>query len=540
MSAGNGGAAASAAAGASQGGQQTLAGSAGNPGSSGAGGTAGEQTDGGVGGEGGDGSQPARPPFDWVGVIGTGQSLSVGVSAGFISLEQPYGNLTLLDSGAEPRYPLSGGAPIWSLVPLVEPLRAKVAGSGAGYTDGQYPNNLAGETAHSGMANTLSWLWQQQGAASDYVSIHSAVGWSGKCLVDIDKAGGKRAYPASLSEARAITELAAKQGKSFGYGAVTMTHGECDALTVDYADGLYRLLQDYNTDLKAITGQSSNIVMLVSQQSTKATGSNGSASQVFRAGQQHPGEIICTGPKYQYRYAPDKLHLQAAGYRRLGEKYAEVFDRVVNRKQAWQPLGPTRAKRVGNVLEVVFHVPDPPLVWSEHIAPPHQTVHPEWAKGRGFEVVTAAQQSVVIAAAEIQGNAVRLTLDPPPAADAELTVRYAITQDGAGNQGGDVLGLRGLLRDSDPFVGVDGETIAVQVTQGSPVITSVEAAAFRRRTGYDIVSEQGVATGLVVVSRDSDEQLTLSGPWTGASATRSLSFRYDLYNYAVHFSMPVE
>ena len=41
------------------------------------------------------------------------------------------------------------------------------------------------------MANTLSWLWKEQGASSDYVSIHSAVGWSGKCLVDIDKAGGK-------------------------------------------------------------------------------------------------------------------------------------------------------------------------------------------------------------------------------------------------------------------------------------------------------------------------------------------------------------
>jgi hypothetical protein len=78
------------------------------------------------------------------------------------------------------------------------------------------------------------------------------------------------------------------------------------------------------------------------------------------------------------------------------------------------------------------------------------------------------------------------------------------------------------------------------VTQGSTLITSTEAGAFRRRTGYDVVSQEGMATGLVVSSRDSDEQLTLSGPWTGASGTVPLSFHYDLYNYCVHFSLKVD
>jgi hypothetical protein len=98
-----------------------------------------------AGGEGG-AAPVTQPPFDWVGVIGTGQSLSVGVTAGFISPTQPYGNLVLRDSGADPRYPLSGGNPEWSLEPLVEPLRPKSLGSGPGYTDGEYPNNVGGET----------------------------------------------------------------------------------------------------------------------------------------------------------------------------------------------------------------------------------------------------------------------------------------------------------------------------------------------------------------------------------------------------------
>ena len=484
------------------------------------------------------GGAPVRPPYEWVGVIGTGQSLSVGVRAGYISPAEPYGNLVLRDDGPDPKYPLTGGKPQWSVVPLKEPVRAKVAGTGPGYTDQQYPNNILGETPHSGMADTLSWLWQERGNIGEYVTAHSVVGWSGHCLYDIDKAGGKRAYPASINEARVLKRLADQQKKSFGYGAITMTHGECDRTNTNYGKGLYQLLRDYNTDLKPITKQTRDVVMLISQQSTKDTGPDGSAVQVFRAGREHPGELICTGPKYQYQYAADKLHLQAAGYRRLGEKYAEVFDAVVNRGVAWQPLGPISAKRTGNVIAVAFHVPAPPLVWSTHIAAPHQGVHTEWAKGRGFEVATAQGTAVTIASVAIQANTVLITLQSPPA--GALEVAYALTQDAEGNQGGDVRGLRGQLRDSDDFVGADAETIAVQATQGSATVTSVTPGSFRRRTGFDVLTEGGQRLPLVLSSRDSDDELTLSGPWSSPSGTHTLTFNYDLYNYAVHFSMPVE
>lgn len=479
-----------------------------------------------------------RPPYDWVGVIGTGQSLSVGVRAGYISPTQPYGNLVLRDDGPDPKYPITGGTPKWSLVPLKEPVRARMAGLLPGATGQEYPNNILGETPHSGMANTLSWLWQERGNAGEYVTTHSVVGWSGQCLSNIDKAGGRKAFPASINEARVIKRLADEQKKTFGYGAITMTHGECDRTNVNYAKGLYQLLRDYNAELKPITKQTRDVVMLVSQQSTKDTGPDGSGAQVWRAGREHPGEIICTGPKYQYQYSPDKLHLQAAGYRRLGEKYAEVFDAVVNRGVAWQPLGPLSAKRTGNVIAVTFHVPAPPLVWSTHLAAPHQSLHTEWAKGRGFEVTTAAGNAVTIAAVAIEGDKVLITLQSPPT--GALLVGYALTQDGSNNQGGDVLGLRGLLRDSNGFVGADIETITVKATQGSAKVQAATTGAFRRRTGFDVLSEGGQRLPVVVSTRDSDDELTLSGPWIGTSGTHTLTFNYDLYNYAVHFSMPVQ
>jgi hypothetical protein len=480
---------------------------------------------------------PAKPPFDWVGVIGTGQSLSVGVTASAITTTQPFKNLKLVDRGPDPKYPIAAdaGTPMWATTPLVEPIRTNVPGTGPGYGDGQYPNNIYGETPHSGMANTLSAMWAARGGQGGYVTAHSVVGWSGRCLVDIDKAGGKRAYPASLNEARLWKGFAAASSKTFGYGGITLTHGECDASNSMYGAGLYRFWQDYNADLKAITGQQRDIVLLVSQQSTKATGAGGSAVQVWQAGVAHPAQIVCTGPKYQYQYSSDFLHFPAPGYERLGQKYAEVFDLVVNRKVAWKPLQPNKVRRAGAAITVDLDVPNPPLVWDSHITPPHQTANTEWANGKGFEVTDASGTRLTISQVAIQGSSVVITLAADPG--RAVTVGYALTQEGMDNQGGTNLGLRGLLRDSDEFVGWDAETIASKVTNGSPVVTSGAANGFVRRAGHDIVTGPGVPADTIVASHDNDGQITLSAPWTGAGGTVMLAFRHDERNYCVHFSM---
>lgn len=487
---------------------------------------------------GSDATAPRMPPFAWVGVIGTGQSLSIGATAGNLSTTQPFANMKLADEGANPRYPIvdDAGAPKWKTVPLVEPIRTASTGTGAGYSDGQYPNNVSGETPHSGMAATLTATWKARGDVGDYVTAHTVVGWSGHCLVDIDKAGGKRAYPASLHDTSLWKGFATAAGKTYGVGGIILTHGECDAGNANYGAGLFQLWKDYAADLKAITGQTRDVVLFISQQSTIASGPSGSGQQVWRAGVDHPGQIVCTGPKYAYQYSNDLLHLPAAGYLRLGEKYAEVFDLVVNQNVAWKPLAPNAVARVGTKITVSFDVPNPPLVWDAHMAPPHQSGNlAAWAQGRGFEVV-AGNTNLTIASVAIAGNDVVITLANDPGAQ-KVTVRYAMSQDGTGFQGGTVLGLRGLLRDSDAFVGSDAETVDATVTQGSAIVTST-GNAFARRTGWDIVTGAGLAADTIVLKQDNANQVTLSAPWTMASGTVKLQVRHDTYNWAVHFAMP--
>ena len=352
-------------------------------------------------------------PFaDWVGVIGTGQSLSIGLAGSpAISTVQPFNNLKLQDDGPDPRYPLDGSG-VLSLVPLTEPFRPSDL---AGWPDDQYPNNLQGETPNAGMANEITQLWLENGG-TDFVTIHSVVGWSGRCLRDIDKTNpDRRAYPGSLSEARTFKRMADAAGKTFAYGAIIVTHGECDAFNENYEAELRQLGLDYNQDLTSITGQTTQIPLLISQQSTIPTESGGSSVAVWKLGVDYPGEAFCVGPKYQYQYADDNLHLEASGYRRLGEKYAEVFDQVVNQGLVWKPVQPNGAVLNGNRITLTFDVPNPPLQWDENINPPHQSVHTAWANGRGFEVQDSTGELTIVSAEILNAEAVVITLDTTPA-----------------------------------------------------------------------------------------------------------------------------
>jgi len=338
-----------------------------------------------------------------------------------------------------------------ALVPLVEPI-----GRLAPRYPSSWPENITGETPHSAMANEISALVRAD-SGRDFVSVHSAVGEDGQGMVFIKKNPTQRglnghSYEAAMIETRAITRLAKVAGKTFGIGAIIVTHGETDAGNKNYESELYQLWQDYNTDLPEITGQTQKIQMIVSQQHSYGDRSASTLAQ-WKIGVDHPTEIVCSGPKYQYPYSSDGVHLTAEGYQELGEKYGQVyFERVIVGKD-WQPLQPVSAERNGNTITIHFHVPVPPLAWETAFQPPHQS-DDAWKQGKGFEISTAAGAKVTIASAEISGDKVIITCAADPGANA--CVGYATTAEGARvKMLTPFAGTSrwGLLRDSDPFVG---------------------------------------------------------------------------------------
>src|SRR6185437_4500094 len=113
-----------------------------------------------------------------------------------------------------------------------------------------------------------------------------------------------------------------------------LTHGETDCNNSGYGDSIVQLLSDYNTDLPGITGQSYKIPMYMSQQHgcpgapacTKSSDLRPTANDFeWQLAVQHPGDFVCTGPKYQYpaHSDGDGIHLNVTGYELLGEKTAQ-------------------------------------------------------------------------------------------------------------------------------------------------------------------------------------------------------------------------
>jgi hypothetical protein len=298
----------------------------------------------------------ARAPFDVTHFISNGQSLGSGLGQSPISTTQPFSNLKMFDSSGV--YDINDpNAGTLSLVPLVTPERPIPMAAG------QYPINVVGETCDCSAANEVTRLALAQGFHFRMASTCVAV--SGAAMTDINKP--QIAYEAGLYEARVMRRLLALEGLAFGVGGILFTHGEADAAALTpratYQAELIQLQADYQHDLSAITGQTRAIPILASLQHSEPNNltapfgpdGNSTARAILNAADATP-LVIATGPKYQYVYQGDNVHM--ADYRTLGEKYAEVFSFA----GTWVPLRPVGFVRVDNVVTIAFHVPTLPLV----------------------------------------------------------------------------------------------------------------------------------------------------------------------------------
>lgn len=465
-----------------------------------------------------------NPPWSVVGIINTGQSLSNGaVSVSGMFVTQSYSNLMVHDAqtqiwaGTSHTYPANtymtpgasgnpggslfhtvaggtGGGSIpswntalgstttdggitWTVVDTTtNPLNATgsyltlqpyVIPSRAGVNGGSYPDNLQGQQLPGPIMATITNLALKAGASS-YVLLGSDVGIGGNNMAMIQKGGVNNPYSASIYEATIGQNIVhTVSGSTFGYGAVFLTHGEADWNTSNYDALVTTLQQNYNADLKAITGQSQNIPMFVTQQCSTPMTQDGlvpsptyypiSALKLLSACNASPANLIMVGSKYQYPYLQGSQHMQSQSYDQQGEKYAQAYVAVAEKK-AWlctQPTGFSAASGSNSVV-INFQCMFPPLRFDTSIGLNHQVSASFWANGMGFEAYDRLGNLPITAS--ISGPK-QVTLQLGRAADTGLAVQYALTTDsyiaqaGSCDKSGPYQGHFGNLTDSDPFVG---------------------------------------------------------------------------------------
>lgn len=349
-----------------------------------------------------------------------GQSLSVGANAGsVISSTQPYSNVTF-----------NGGPRAWNgtawdfgaFKPLVEDAVAPAPDGGS---------NRA-ESPCSGAANFASTLMALDGRPpSSHIILASTAGHGGYTIAQLED--GSAWYANLIAHVSGADALAG----SYAVHALAWLQGENDAISVTtraaYLADLTALRTDFQTDVQAITGQTSPVYLLTYQCSFSAAARADVALAQLDLAQSDDYVFLAT-PTYHLPHAADNVHLTAVGYKWIGAYFGRAYKTIADGFMP-QWLNPVSATRRGAVIRVRFDVPQQPLVLDvSDLAV--TTDH-------GFKILDGASPATISQIA-VDGADVVITLSATPS--GAVTVRYGLDYLGAGltiTNGGS-----GNLRDS--------------------------------------------------------------------------------------------
>jgi len=347
-------------------------------------------------------------------ILSTGQSLSLGYNGvPVLSTTQPYNNKMLDGSN--------------NLSPLIE----------SSY-----------ESPASAMGNGLTSLNGYQIAVTKH-------GVGNTEYAGLKK--GTNPYLNGLNQALFVKSGAENIGKVSRIIAVTSIHGERDHVigtdASTYEGYLSEWQEDYDNDLKMITGQYNDIPLFTDQVSS-FTGYNSATSVIpiaqLNASENNLNKIYLVTPKYFFDYA-DFAHITNTSYGWLGEYYAKVINKVVHEGVSWRPLSPDRAIISGNIIYVDFHVPEGELVFDTTLVSERNN--------KGFEYYDSTSSATISNVEILDEDTVKITLSGIPTGNNQR-VRYAYTgvpgtQPGAQNS--DSAG--GNLRDTDTATSLYGNTL---------------------------------------------------------------------------------
>jgi hypothetical protein len=389
-----------------------------------------------------------------------GQSLSIGTwsilpnAAGpYVFSTVPVWDNLMFVGGTLPLANTASAANYASLVPLVEQLYGSNNGNWQPPANGLTAYNLGspgGETPVSGALQTIKHMLSVennlQTADIDFQFIGSCPGKGGSSISQLSS--GTAPYTRLLDEITRAKAFADAQGKIFGVPAVCWTQGENDngesvATYTALADALFVQM---NTDIKAITGQTKNVQILMYQTFGNVYGStifNIALAQLAlgnkdaNVGTIYPNyHCVCSAYMLQTDFA-DATHLSAQASKQLGGYYGKAFKKIiVDNNPTWSPLPVQTVQMSGAYILITVGLDKTGLV----IDTTNYTTENGAQPNAGFTLVDGSGNPVAITSVTIVGqNRIKVLCSTPPVAG--MILRY-----GAANTNG---GLGGNIRDND-------------------------------------------------------------------------------------------
>lgn len=359
-------------------------------------------------------------------VIGNGQSLSEG--QGSAARTAGLYNNKMFSSGIKP----ANGAALTAFTNASEQTTER--------------GNVSATNLVTGLARSIAGT-NPDPDKQDVQFLISHVGYGAKALIYLKKnptidGNETTSYANAIQQVTAAKTIA--NGLGYGYEVLVMPfhHGESDDYgsrsAPFYGAQLEQFWLDYNTDIKAITGQTRDLTMFITQCSShqRFNGSAYSSIEVYKLFKLFPLRYVLICPKYFMSYSDAVAHLDTNGQNMMGDLVGAAMAQHFLEGNPWKPLYPTSITRSGATLTVVFHAPVEPIVLD--------TTAVTNPGSFGFEYVNTSNVAVAINSVAID-NSNTLSIVLTTATAGKL--RYAYTGT-VGAAPGPTAGPRGNLRDS--------------------------------------------------------------------------------------------
>lgn len=237
-----------------------------------------------------------------------------------------------------------------------------------------------GETPLGNAMRTVKRLLRDEDgikqADFDYILLGSAPGQSNTAIAGLAK--GSTPYTNLINDVTYGLSNAQALGKSYAVDVVYWSQGERDislnTARLTYKNALLQLYTDLNTDIKAITGQSHDIKIVMYQCTTYDqftagwAGPNIALAQLDAA--KANGNIVLATSIYALEhFSATNVHLAGVGYANLGGYYGLAAKRAIVDGAQWANLYPTRLTRQGAILEIEFPDTGYPIAASSTLFP---------------------------------------------------------------------------------------------------------------------------------------------------------------------------
>lgn len=194
--------------------------------------------------------------------------------------------------------------------------------------------------------------------------IFSKEGVGGAGILSLIK--GTSAYDNLIAHVTTAFGIAESEGKTYSVPFVQWTHGEANVenMTIaDYKSYLIQLKVDLNTDIKAITGQDTEISFVMNQissfNSVNYTVKNSSFPMLFVDLANEVDGFYFSNPAYYAEYLPqigagDYIHYKAPYSKLIGAEYMVIIDKILSGKE-YKKLALISHSFKGKIINLIFN-----------------------------------------------------------------------------------------------------------------------------------------------------------------------------------------